>query len=419
MIKREIYLPTLRNLRDINVIKVVTGIRRVGKSTLFKQFQEELIASGVKPRNIVYLNLEEMRNEALLERFILHDYILKYTSPRQKNYVFLDEIQNVPDFEKLVDSLFVKEYIDLYITGSNAYFLSSELATLLTGRYIEIKILPFSFAEFAQNYADTKSAQEIFEDFMIYGGFPEAANMLHTPAKREINSYLSSVYSTILEKDIMRRNKIRSKFDFENLYRFMLDSVGSLASPNNIAEMLTRNGNKINNDTVENYLTCLSDAFLLYPVQRYDIRGKRLLQTQNKFYSVDIGLLLAVLGRDTKVNRGHLLENVIYLELMRRYKQVYVGKNSETEVDFVAKDENGLLAYYQVSLTVRDEKTLNRELAPFQNIKDNYPKYLLTLDPEEPSYNGVLQTNIIRWLGMKNKQLITGSDKRLKTKEER
>ncbi|MCL2651692.1 MAG: DUF4143 domain-containing protein, partial [Candidatus Azobacteroides sp.] len=203
------------------------------------------------------------------------------------------------------------------------------------------------------------------------------------------------------EKDIMRRNKIRSKFDFENLYRFMLDSVGSLVSPNNIAETLTRNGNKINNDTVENYLTCLSNAFLLYPVQRYDIRGKKLLQTQNKFYSVDIGLLLAVLGRDTKVNRGHLLENVIYLELMRRYKQVYVGKNAETEVDFVAKDENGLLAYYQVSLTVRDEKTLNRELAPFQNIKDNYPKYLLTLDPEEPSYNGVLQTNIIRWLSEK------------------
>ncbi|MCL2651495.1 MAG: ATP-binding protein, partial [Candidatus Azobacteroides sp.] len=238
MIKREIYLPILRNLRDINVIKVVTGIRRAGKSTLFRQFQEELIASGVKPRNIVYLNLEEMKNEALLERFILHDYILKNTNPRQKNYVFLDEIQNVPDFEKLVDSLFVKEYIDLYITGSNAYFLSSELATLLTGRYIEIKILPFSFAEFAQNYADRKSAQEIFEDFMLYGGFPEAANMLQTPAKSEIKSYLSSVYSTILEKDIMRRNKIRSKFDFENLYRFMLDSVGSLVSPNNIAETL-------------------------------------------------------------------------------------------------------------------------------------------------------------------------------------
>ena len=196
----------------------------------------------------------------------------------------------------------------------------------------------------------------------------------------------------------MRRNKIRSKFDFENLYRFMLDSVGSLVSPNNIAETLTRNGHKINNDTVENYLTCLSDAFLLYPVQRYDIRGKKLLQTHNKFYSVDIGLLLAVLGRDTKVNRGFLLENTVYLELKRRYKYVYVGKNAETEVDFVVKDEDGLLAYYQVSLTVRDEQTLNRELAPFQNIKDNYPKYLLTLDPEEPSHNGILQINAIRWL---------------------
>jgi len=398
MIKRENYLSALRNLRDVNLIKVVTGIRRTGKSTLFKQFQEELTASGVKPRNIVYLNLEEMENEALLERFVLHDYILKNTNPNQKNYVFLDEIQNVPHFEKLVDSLFVKEHIDLYITGSNAYFLSSELATLLTGRYIEIKMLPFSFTEFAQNYADAKNAHTIFEDYMLYGGFPEAANMLHTPAKIKINTYLSNVYTTILEKDIMKRNKIRSKFDFENLYRFMLDSIGSLVSPNNIAETLTRNGNKINNDTVENYLSCLSDAFLLYPVQRYDIRGKKLLQTRSKFYSVDIGLLLAVLGRDTKINRGHLLENIVYLELLRRYKYVYVGKNAETEVDFVAKDEKGFLAYFQVSLTVRDEQTLKRELAPLQNTKDNYPKYLLTLDPEEPSHNGVLQINLISWL---------------------
>jgi predicted AAA+ superfamily ATPase len=342
-----------------------------------------------------------MENEALLERFILHDYILKNTNPRQKNYVFLDEIQNVPNFEKLVNSLFVKEHIDLYITGSNAYFLSSELATLLTGRYIELKIMPFSFSEFAQNYETTKHVQDIFEDFMLYGGFPEVSNMLKTPAKEEVNNYLSSIYSTILEKDIMKRNKIRSKFDFENLYRFMLDSVGSLTSPNNIAEMLTLNSYKINNDTVENYLNCLSNAFLLYPVQRYDIRGKKLLQTQNKFYSVDIGLLLAVLGRDAKINRGHLLENVVYLELLRRYKYVYIGKNAETEVDFITKDENGLMAYYQVSLTVRDEKTLNRELAPLRNIKDNYPKYLLSLDPEELSYNGILQLNIVHWLSNK------------------
>lgn len=398
MITRELYLLKLRKLRDINVIKVITGIRRAGKSTLFKQFQEELIASGVKPKNIVYLNLEEMENEALLERFLLHEYIMKNTNPRQKNFVFLDEVQNVTNFEKLVDSLFVKEYIDLYITGSNAYFLSSEIATLLTGRYIEIKMLPFSFAEFSQNYISTKSANEIFDEFMQCGGFPEASNMLQTPAKDEITSYLSGVYSTILEKDIMKRNKIRSRFDFENLYHFMLDSVGSLVSPNNISETLTRKGNKINNDTVENYLNCLTDAFLLYRVQRYDIRGKKLLQTQNKFYSCDIGLMLAVLGRDTKVNRGHLLENVVYIELTRRCKNVFVGKNEETEVDFITRDENGLRAYYQVSLTVRDESTLSRELTPFRNIQDHYPKYILTLDPEELSHNGILQINVIKWL---------------------
>ena len=206
MVKRERYLSTLRNLRDVNVIKVVTGIRRAGKSTLLKQFQEELVASGVKPKNIIYLNLEEMENEALLERFLLHDYILKNTNPRRKNYVFLDEIQNVPNFEKLADSLFVKEYIDLYITGSNAYFLSSELATLLTGRYMEVKILPFSFAEFSQNYSGAKNQQEIFEDFMLFGGFPEAANMLQTPAKSEVSNYLSGIYYSILEKDIMQRS---------------------------------------------------------------------------------------------------------------------------------------------------------------------------------------------------------------------
>jgi predicted AAA+ superfamily ATPase len=398
MVKREKYLTILRKLRDTNVIKVITGIRRAGKSTLFKQFQEELLASGVKAQNIVYLNLEEMENEALLERFILHDYILKNTQPHRKNYVFLDEIQNVPNFEKLVDSLYVKEHIDLYITGSNAYFLSSELATLLTGRYIEVKILPYSFAEFISNYDSAQSRQDIFENYMLYGGFPEASNMFHRSAENEINNYLTSVYKTIIEKDILKRHKIRSKFDFENLYRFMLDSIGSLTSPNNIAETLTKNGNKINNDTVENYLRCLSDVFLLYPVQRYDIRGKKLLQTQNKYYSVDIGLLLAVLGRDTKINRGHLLENMVYLELRRRYKNVYVGKNADTEVDFVVKDENALLSYFQVSLTVRDEKTLDRELAPFRNIKDHYSKYLLTLDPEEPSYNGILQFNVIKWL---------------------
>ncbi|MFT3903851.1 MAG: ATP-binding protein [Niabella sp.] len=398
MITRNQYIAELQKLKDINLIKVVTGIRRTGKSTLFRQFQEELKKSGVKQKNIISLNLEEMENEALLDRHILYNYIMSNVNPKQKNYVFIDEIQNVPQFEKLVDSLFVKDYIDLYITGSNAYFLSSELATLLTGRYIEIQMLPFSFSEFSQPYPENKSKYEIFEDYMQYGGFPEASNMLHSTSKDQINNYLSDVFRTIVEKDIMTRNLIRSKFDFERLTEFMLDSVGSYVSPNSIANTMTSNGNKINKETVDNYIRNLTDSFILYKAQRYDIKGKKLLQTINKFYTVDIGIITAILGRNSSINRGHLLENVVYLELLRRYKTVFIGKNSEKEVDFIATDINGEITYYQVALTVRDEKALDRELSALYGIKDFFPKFLITLDPEETVHNGVKQINAVNWL---------------------
>jgi predicted AAA+ superfamily ATPase len=398
MVKRERYLAKLRLLRGARLIKIITGIRRCGKSTLFVQFQQELLRSGVKPKNILSINLEEMENEALLDRHVLHTHILKNCAPGRKNYVFLDEIQNVPNFEKLVDSLFVKPYIDLYLTGSNANFLSSDLATLLTGRCVEIRMLPFSFAEFAQNAPAARNQTELFEDFILYGGFPEASNMLNSRAKSQINNYLTGIYSAILENDIMKRKKIRSRFDFENLFRFMLDSVGSLVSPNNIAGTLAKNGQKINKQTVENYLQYLADGFLLTDVRRYDIKGKKLLQTLGKYYVADTGLLLAVLGRHAQVNRGHLLENLIYLELARRYKNVFVGKAAAAEVDFVCQDENGLLGYYQVALTVRQENTLARELAPLNRLNDHFPKYLLTLDPEEPTHNGIRQLNVINWL---------------------
>jgi predicted AAA+ superfamily ATPase len=393
----------------IKVIKVITGLRRIGKTTLFKQFQQELKNSGIVEKNIIYLNLEEMENEALLERHVLHDYIMRLADKDTTNYVFLDEIQMVSEFERVVNSLFVKDNIDLYITGSNAYFLSSDLATLLTGRCIEIKVMPFSFTEFLSGYKVNpfdatfdatfgKSKVEIFNDYFQYGGFPEVLNLLNEGKNSLVSNYLSSIFYTILEKDIMKRNTIRSKFDFENLTQFMFDSMGSLVSPNSIAITMTNNSNKINKETVDNYLSYLTNSFIFYYAQRYDLKGKKLLQTLGKFYAVDLGFSSMLFNRDTQVNKGHLLENIVYLELIRRYKSVYVGKNAEKEVDFVAKDENGLLTYYQVSLTVRDEQTLNRELTPLQNIKDNYPKYLLTLDPEEPSYNGILQKNTIHWL---------------------
>ena len=396
MIVREQYISRLKNMLGIRVIKVITGLRRVGKTTLFKQFQQELKNSGVADKHIICLNLEEMENEALLERHVLHDYIMRLADRNTINYVFLDEIQMVPEFEKLIDSLFVKDFIDIYITGSNAWFLSSELATLLTGRYIEIPVLPLSFKEFSSVF--TKSKAEIFEDYINFGGMPEVSNILRLKNEQEITPYLTNVYRTILEKDIYKRNKVKSKFDFENIVNFILDCVGSIVSPNNIAETVTANGNKIDNETVENYLSVLEDSFLLNKVLRYDIRGKKMLQTLNKFYVADTGFLLAILGRNAQINRGHLLENLVFIELKRRYKEIYIGKVLHTECDFVCKDDNGLISYYQVSLTVREQKTLDRELAPFSKINNHFPKYLLTLDPEEPTYNGVQQINIINWI---------------------
>jgi len=396
MIIREQYIDRLKNMLGIRVIKVITGIRRVGKTTLFKQFQQELKNSGIAEKNIIYLNLEEMENEALLERHVLHDYVMRLADRSTMNYVFLDEIQMVPEFEKLIDSLFVKDFIDIYITGSNAWFLSSELATLLTGRYIEIAVLPLSFKEFSSVF--TTNRAEIFDDYINYGGMPEVSNILQLNNEQEITPYLTSVYRTILEKDIFRRNRVKSKFDFENIVHFIFDCVGNIVSPNNIAEMVTANGNKINNETVENYLSVLEDSFLLNKVLRYDIRGKKMLQTLNKFYMTDTGLLLAILGRNAQINRGHFLENLVFIELKRRYKEIFIGKVLQTECDFICKDDKGLIAYFQVSLTVREPQTLERELAPFSKINDHFPKYLLTLDPEEPTYNGVQQKNIINWL---------------------
>ena len=402
MIQRENYLQRLKNLRDTNLIKVITGIRRAGKSTLFRQFQHELRVSGINGKQIIYFNFEEIENSNMLDAYLLNDYIMKVVDKKKKNYIFLDEIQMVRGYERLVDSLFVKDFIDLYITGSNAYFLSSELATLLTGRYLEIYVSPFSFSEFlsgyVQNSADFKSKSEIFDDYVTCGGLPEALNLMNGGEKNETMNYITTVFNSIVEKDILRRKKVKSKTDFELVTRFLLDSVGSIVSPNNISGYMTSTGNKIDNETVKNYLSVLRDAFLFHKVQRYDIKGKTLLQTLNKYYTTDIGFITSILGKSTKVDRGHLLENIVFLELQRRYKEIYIGKNAETEVDFVVKDMDRNLTYYQVSLSVRDAGTLTRELRPLQNIRDHYPKYLITLDPKESVYDGIIQCNALKWL---------------------
>jgi predicted AAA+ superfamily ATPase len=417
MVKREKYLSRLRNLRDVNVIKVITGARRVGKSTLFKQFQEELLASGVKTKNIVYLNLEEMENAPLLNAYVLNDYIMKNVDKKKKNYVFLDEIQMVSEFERVMDSLFVKEHIDLYVTGSNAYFLSSDLATLLTGRCIEIQVMPFSFSEFLSGYKVNteaiyngeyyydgtinygKSKAEIFNDYLHYGGFPEVLNLLNAGKNNEVNSYLLSVFSTIMEKDIMNRNKIRSKFDFENLTRFMFDSVGNLVSPNSIAVEMTKNGNQINKETVDNYLTHLLDSFIFYYTQRYDIKGKKLLQTLGKFYAIDLGFSSMIFSRDIDFNKGRHLENIVFLELLRRNYKVNIGKANNTEIDFVARNDNGETEYIQVAWTAKEQTTFEREMRAFEMVKDFNLRTLLTTDIEPATnYKGIRKINVIDWL---------------------
>jgi predicted AAA+ superfamily ATPase len=292
----------------------------------------------------------------------------------------------------------VKEHIDLYITGSNAYTPSSDLATFLSGRYLEINILPFSFKEFAAAYPSGAQPATVFNDYLTYGGFPEVSNFLHAGAGSEIGAYLRSVYATVYQKDIKTRKRIRSNFDFEAVMKFAFDTTGSIVSPNKIAESLRMGGGSLNKATVEGYLGALQDAFILYRADRFDVKGKKLLQTLNKYYTVDIGLLRVILGKDRDVDRGHMLENIVYLELTRRAGEVRIGKVGDTEVDFVVTGKDGFTEYYQTAYSVRDETTLRRELAPFGKIRDHNLKTLLTLDPETASWNGVRQMNVIDWL---------------------
>ncbi|MDR2064070.1 MAG: ATP-binding protein [Candidatus Nomurabacteria bacterium] len=396
MIKRQAYLDKLHKLCDQNIIKIITGVRRSGKSTLFKQFQQELIDSGIKPKHIISLNLEEMENEALLERHVLNDYIMRIADEGAKNYIFLDEIQKVPEFEKLVDSLYAKDFIDLYITGSNAYMLSSELATFLSGRYIEIKILPFSFAEYFGG-SDGNSS-ELFARYMETGGMPEVLNLINAGAKSEVDDYLRSVYQTVLERDITQKKQIRNKADFEVVLKFTTDSIGSLISPNKIATRLSEQKNIVNKTTVDSYLLALVDSFVFYKAERYDIKGRNILQTLNKYYLVDTGFIRILLGKDSNIDRGHILENIVYLELLRRHAAVWVGKVDQKEVDFVVRTESGDTEYYQVSETINGEQARERELAPFDKIRNHNAKYLLTLDAGSETYNGVKRLYVVDWL---------------------
>ena len=396
LIQREQYLAFLRRHKDQDVIKVVSGVRRCGKSTLFELFKQELLASGIKANQIISINFEDLEYEPLQEYHALHEYIVERLIPETPMYVFLDEVQHVPQFEKVVGSLFIKPNVDIYITGSNAYFMSSDIATLLTGRYVQVEMLPLSFKEFHSAYSQQNlSDMDIYNLYIEHSSFPR---LVHVEDDESIDEYLESILNTVILKDIVTRLKITDVPLLLDIIKYLLANIGSLINPTKIANTLTSYGRKTDNKTVEKYLQGLKDGLLIYEVDRFDVKGKALLQRNAKYYVVDSAFRKFLLSR-TDSDRGHILENIVYLELIRRGYRVYVGHLQNGEIDFVAKKPHRL-EYYQVSYTVMEDTTLRRELSPLEQLDDNYPKYLLTMDVlhKTDNHNGIEQKNVLDWL---------------------
>ena len=396
-INRSEYLDWLIRWRGRQIIKVVSGVRRCGKSTMFDIFRSYLLNDGVRQEQITMLNFENIDYEDLTDYKKLYHYMNERLLPDQMNYIFLDEIQHVTNFEKAVDSLFIKENCDVYITGSNAYFMSGELATLLSGRYVELKMLPLSFSEFCGALTETDlSMQQKFARYLEFSSFPYVTRL--GLEQRDAKEYLMDIYHTVLLKDVVARLNRSDVTSLENVAKIMLHNIGNLVSPTKIANTLKSQGTKVDQKTVDKYLRGLTDSLLLYEAGRYNIKGKQYLTQQSKYYAVDIGLRnVLVRGKDSDV--GHILENIVYLELLRRGYRVYVGQMSDGEVDFVAISSEETI-YYQVAATTLEESTLERELTPLKKIQDNYPKYLLTLDElfNNVDYEGIKKRNVLEWL---------------------
>ena len=401
-INRDHYLSILKNFKDQQIIKVITGIRRCGKSTLLEIYRDYLRDSMVEESQIISINFEDADYEKLLDRRKLYDYIKTRLVKGKKAYVFLDEIQNVNEFEKTVDSLFINKDVDLYITGSNAYLLSSELATLLTGRYIEIKMLPLSFKEYVSAFKDKTDLSRKFRNYLRYSSFPQAVE-LYKVNPENITLFLDGIYHTILLKDVMQRKGITDKNVLEKVTKYLYDNIGNRTSIKSISDNIEGVEKNSSYNTIANYIDALIDSYLIFKANRYDIKGREFLKTQEKYYAVDIGLRYYMLGQSSAKDMGHILENVVYLELLRRGYEVYIGKYDELEVDFVAKKPENTV-YYQVALTTRTEENakntiLDRELAPLKRINDNYPKYILTLDDDlDADFDGIKKINVLDWL---------------------
>lgn len=393
-IVRSEYLERLRNLRHKKLIKIITGIRRCGKSTVLEMFRDELLSEGVKKERIIFINFEDFEFRALRNSDSLYSFI-KERLTSEMNYIFLDEIQRVENFPDVVDSLYIKKNVDLYLTGSNSSLLSSEIATLISGRYVEIKMLPLSFKEFVQATNQTANLSSAYRQYVQTSSFPYVLELLKTP--QEINSYLEGIYNTILVKDIVDRKRITDTLILKSVTRLLFDNIGLELSSKKIADTLTSNSRKSDSKTIEKYVSALEESFIVYRADRYNIKGKEYLKTLEKYYAADVGLRNFMLGKKA-MDVGHILENIVYLELLRRGYSVYVGKIDAFEIDFVAQNQNGN-TYIQVAAGVRDSSTLERELKPLKMIKDNYVKMILTLDDDpESDHDGITRKNAQEWL---------------------
>ncbi len=395
MIERKDYLEKLKKWKDKDLIKVVTGIRRCGKSTLFELYIDYLKKIGIENNHIISINLENPDNEFNTYKE-LYKFVKEQIKDNKQYYVFLDEVQNVPEFQKAVDGLYIIKNVDVYITGSNAYLLSGELATLLTGRYIEIKMYPLSFEEYI-NYYKKEADEKIYLNYINRSSFPYALNL---DDEGEVDDYLDALYNTIILKDVAQRKKISNISMIRTVAKFMFNNIGNCLSIKKIADTLTSDGRPISVHTVESYVDALVESYIFNKVSRFDVKGKQYLQSGEKYYATDVTMRYALLGR-RNIDAGHILENIVYLELIRRGYKVYVGKTGEKEVDFVAENKEGF-TYFQVAYTTREKTTLERELEPLQEVNDHYPKYILTMDIDPVAdYNGIKKMNVLDWLSNK------------------
>lgn len=394
-IERKEYLEKLIAFRDKQVIKIITGVRRCGKSTLMELFQDYLKSQGVLEEQIVAVNLEDYDFYELRNPKKLHTYIKERLVQGKMTYIFLDEIQHCEEFPEVVDSLHIKKDVDIYLTGSNAKMLSSEIATLISGRYVEISMLPLSFKEYVLSTGSSSELARKYTAYVETSSFPYALQLAGQP--KELRDYLDGIYNTIVVKDIAQRNKIPDPMMLESVLRFIFDNIGNQLSTKKIADTMTSNGRKIDVKTVEKYLKALMESYIVYQAKRYNVKGKQHLKTLEKYYAVDIGLRYLLLGTSSS-DVGHILENIVFLELLRRGNEVFIGKIDDLEVDFVAMDGKQT-TYYQVAASVRDEKTLARELTSLEKISDHYPKIVLTLDEDpQADYNGIRRINALDWL---------------------